>query len=146
MTDVALDTKDLARLAALAEILIPGTDAMPAPRMIDGFEALLKSAVVACGLSKEEIQSALDKMPAKLDWETVRKYAAQDSAHFESLALIAGGAYLMAPAVLEKLGFPADRRNPAGAMEAADEYETGILEPVINRGPCFRDPRMAGKS
>lgn len=146
MTDVTLDTKDLARLTALAEILVPGTDAMPAPGAIDGFEALLTSAIAACGLSQDEIRSALNAMPAKLDWETVRDYSARHSAHFENLAMIASGAYLMAPGVLERLGFPEDRRNPAGAMEAAEEYETGILEPVIKRGPCFRDPRTAAKS
>ena len=54
---------------------------------------------------------------------------------------IASGAYLLAPEVLVSLGFPTERRFPAGPMEFADEYETGIVDEVVARGQRWVDPR-----
>ena len=144
MTDSLLTDGDLERLAALAGILLPARGKMPAPHDIVTFRDLLAKTATASGLSRDEVQAAMATMPPRLEWESVQQFATEHPQHFENLALLASGAYVMAPLVLERLGFPEDRRNPAGPLDAADEYETGILEPVIRRGSCFRDPRNSG--
>ena len=45
----------------------------------------------------------------------------------------------MAPAVLQKLGYPLSREHPAGMEDFLAEYETGVLDAVIGRGPRYRD-------
>ena len=136
-----LGKSDMARLATLAGLLMPATEKLPAANAVASFDALLDAALNASGIPAEEISAALASLPEPLDWAGVRAFAERHPAAFEALALIASGAYAMAPEVLDRLGFPADRRNPAGQMDAADEYETGILDPVLDRGPVFRDPR-----
>ncbi|MCB1378545.1 MAG: hypothetical protein KDK89_09300 [Alphaproteobacteria bacterium] len=144
MSKPNLSADQIVRLVDLADILMPATDKLPAPRQLNSYTALLELAFVASGLTRDEVQQALDVLPTHLDWNTVKGVGAGHPVAFETLALLTSGAYVMAPEVLEILGYPVDRRNPAGPMDAADEYEAGILEPVINRGTFYRDPRAVG--
>jgi hypothetical protein len=131
-----------ARLAELTAVLIEPAKSLPAPAAIEGFADLIGVAARAAGVGEAEVAGAVAQLPAQLDAESVRRFSVDSPAAFETLSVICAGAYTMAPAVLESLGFPRDRQNPAGPMDAADEYETGILEPVVNSGRTFRDPRQ----
>ncbi|MEZ5924213.1 MAG: hypothetical protein R3D57_07490 [Hyphomicrobiaceae bacterium] len=146
MTQPTLSPQDLSRLADLARILVPGSERMPSVDEIKGFEDLLRRAVKASAVTEAELRPLLTALPQRLDWGTVKVFASTDRAGFETLAQLVSGAYLMAPEVLERLGFPTERRFPAGPEEFADEYETGILDPVVGRGPRFRDPRGPARS
>ena len=144
MSKANLSLPQIARLVDLADILMPATEKLPAPGTLASYTALLETAFVASGLTQDEVREALDALPSDVNWNTVTSFGTRHPAAFEILALLTSGAYVMAPEVLERLGYPDDRRNPAGPMDAADEYDTGILEPVISRGPCYRDPRTDG--
>lgn len=133
--------RDLSKLQALARALIPGTDTMPPVDQIAGFDALLARSVKAMALTDAEIGAVLDAIPARLDWDTAKSFSKAQPALFETASTLASGAYLMAPEVLAALRFPIERRFPAGPMDFADEYETGIVEPVLARGQSWVDPR-----
>jgi hypothetical protein len=141
MTDLTLSEADLANLTRFATALIPATDRMPAASAIEGYDALLQSAVKACGYALEDMRAALDRAAVCGDLVSAKAFAAADPASFEIASTIVSGSYFMSPVVLDRLGYPAERRHPAGPEEFLEEYETGILEPVIARGPRFRDPR-----
>ena len=143
MIELKLKEREIARLTELARVLIPATDRMPAADGVADFDALLRTAVKASAVTAAELRSALGALPATLDWDGTRAFAAAEPARFELLAQLVTGAYLMARPVLERLGFPleTDRRHPAGPEEFLEEYETGVLEPVITRGQRWRDPR-----
>lgn len=133
--------RDLSKLATLARVLIPGTPKMPSVDQIAGFADLLARAVKATALSDREIDAVLAALPATLDWDAAKAFSTAEPALFETAATIASGAYLLAPEVLAALRFPTERRFPAGPMDFADEYETGIVDPVIAHGPRWVDPR-----
>jgi Arc/MetJ family transcription regulator len=133
--------RDLNKLQALARVLIPGTDKMPAVDQIAGFDALLARAVKATALTDTELGAVLDALPASLDWDAAKALAKAQPALFETASTLASGAYLLAPEVLAALRFPTERRFPAGPMDFADEYETGIVDPVIAHGQRWVDPR-----
>lgn len=135
--------RDLSKLKTLAQVLIPGTEKMPSVDRIAGFDALLIKAVKATALTEAEIGAVLDAIPATLDWETAKAFSKAQPALFETASTLASGAYLLAPEVLAALNFPTERRFPAGPMDFADEYETGIVEPVIAHGQRWVDPRKA---
>lgn len=141
MSDITLEDGDIERLKGLADVLIPGTATLSAPSALSNFERLLRSAVKACGYPDVDLRSALDAIPPNADWDSTRAFATANQAGFDIVSVIVSGAYFMSPVVLGALGYPLERRHPAGPEEFADEYETGILDPVINRGPRFRDPR-----
>lgn len=141
MTDLTLDAGQLSRLSRFASVLIPAAANMPAAADVDGYAALLQLAVKASGYSVADLSAAVAGVPESDALADAKAYAAADPARFDIAATIASGAYFMSPMVLERLGYPLERRHPAGVEEFADEYETGILDPVIARGPRFRDPR-----
>lgn len=141
MTKESLSTGEFQRFKTLADLLMPATAKLPAAGSVKEYESLVATAIDAASVPLDDFRSALAALPVSLDWPALRSFAASHPKQFETLSLIASGAYVMAPDLLNRLGFPAERRNPAGPMDAADEYETGILEPVVNRGPVFRDPR-----
>ena len=142
MTDLTLSESDLAKLTRFASALIPATDKMPAASALEAYGALLQSAVKACGYAVGELRAALDRAAVCADLASAKAFAAADPAGFEIASTIVSGAYFMSPVVLDRLGYPAERRHPAGPEEFLEEYETGILEPVMARGPRFRDPRV----
>ncbi len=136
------DLQPYSLLVALTAVMIEPAGSLPAPTAIEGFADLIRVAVKAACISEEELSAAVEQLPDRLDIASVRRFAEQSPTEFETLSVICAGAYTMAPVVLRSLGFPADRQNPAGQMDAADEYETGILEPVLNLGRSFCDPRL----
>jgi hypothetical protein len=53
------------------------------------------------------------------------------------LSAVLAGAYLLVPEVKSAVGYPGQRRDPAGLEEAVDEISDGILDPVLERGHFF---------
>lgn len=126
------------QLYSLASVLIPASPTMPAADQVEDMGLLLGRATAACGYPSEAIAQALAKLPGVIDWDSVRRYAAQFPQDFAILSTIASGAYYMAADVLGKLGFPGSRQQPAEMEEFVNELESGIFEPVMVRAPLFR--------
>jgi hypothetical protein len=43
----------------------------------------------------------------------------------------------MTPQIMALIGYPGQHRDPAGLEDAANELETGILKPVLERGYIY---------
>ena len=52
---------------------------------------------------------------------------------FDIVSVVVAGAYFMSRQVLDKLGHPRERRHSAGVEEFAEEFGTGVRDPVIAR-------------
>jgi hypothetical protein len=91
----------------------------------DVFNAVIKAVNDLTGVSDDDLRGALKRM-----W-------AEDKFTFDPLSAIVAGAYFMTPQVKELIGYPGQHRDPAGLEDAANELETGILDPVIERGPIY---------
>lgn len=144
MTDGLITDARIAGLRALAAVLIPATPAMPGAADLAAFDTLLQTAVNACGYAAQDIAVSLDAIPQPIDWDIAKRFATEHAGAFAIASTLASAAYYMAPAVLGKLKFPIDRQHPAEFDEFVEEYETGILDPVTERGPRFRDPDRVG--
>ncbi|MEI7743693.1 MAG: hypothetical protein WCK58_08085 [Chloroflexota bacterium] len=132
--------RELAGFLRIADALLPGTERDPAPSACNGYEeALLRSlaaradafdelVVVAAGLA----DAAPDVVPA-----TLRRLHDSAPDTFQALSAVVAGAYFQLPEVLERLGYPRQRRSPARMEQIVEELETGILDPVIARGPIY---------
>jgi hypothetical protein len=139
MSDLVLSGAEVERLRLLASVLIPGHGKLPPAGSLEGFAQLLGVAVKACGYADRDIRAALDAIPEQPGWESVRAWSSADPAGFNIAATLSSGVYFMSPVVLGILGYPTERRHPAGVEDAANEYETGVLEPVIARGRRWRE-------
>ena len=118
---------------------------MPAIDQLPMFESLIQVAVKSCGYTDEQIELAISNIPGDVDWVSAKKYSEEMAESFNIAATLASAAYLMAPPVLEGLKFPTDRRHPADVEDFLQEYDTGILEDVTNRGPKFRHTERTPK-
>lgn len=143
MSDLSVTAADLAKLASLASVIVPGTAVMPAVAQLPGFDGSLRRAIRACGYAPARLRAALDALPASSDWAWARAAAARNPADFRIVSTLIAAAYYMDPAVMGRLGYPVERQHPADLEEVAAEYETGILEPVTRRAACYRDTRGA---
>ena len=43
----------------------------------------------------------------------------------------------MTPQIMELIGYPGQHRDAAGLEDAANELDTGILDPVLERGYIY---------
>ena len=139
MSELVLTSADMAKLKTLGDVLIPGTATMPAIEALPSFNALLMTAVRACGYPEALLRRALDALPAQVDWAGAKTFHSDEREFFEPLSVLISAAYYMAPEVLAELKFPTDRRHPAGSEEFVEEYETGMLDAVTERGPIYRE-------
>lgn len=127
------------KLVRLADVLIPGDGDMPAAGALPDLPELLRTAVAACAFSETEVHLALESLDRDVDWNGAKALADARPEAFHILGTLASAAYFMAPAVLAVLKFPMQRHHPAEVEDFVTEYETGILDPVTERGQRFRE-------
>ena len=138
MSKDSVSTTEIARLRELASVLIPASAKMPGAVDIPDFDQWLARAVRASGYSPADRQSAVEALPEKLTWESTKILSLSNPEGFAIVSTIVSAAYYMTPAVLAKLGYPDDRKNPAGMEEFVAEFETGIFDQMMARQPHFR--------
>ena len=128
-----------ARLARIADGLIPGTEEMPAPSDLDiggrQLDLVLASRPDLADGLRRALEAGGDVGDAIAWAETL---AGHDPAAHEALvtAIVAG--YYLHPEVQAQLGYP----GQAGEVVRADAYpdfvHEGQLERVLERGPIYR--------
>ena len=57
---------------------------------------------------------------------------------FEVLSGLLAAAYLLIPEVRTAIGYPGQANRPPRFDEAVEQVMSGILDPVIDRGPVYR--------
>ena len=132
-----LSQDEVATLLRIADCLIPAAGPNPAASdaenyleylhvalaaRADAFDAVMDAAATLAAVPDEDLRAALKQM-----WAT-------DKGTFDPLSAILAGAYFMTPQIMALIGYPGQHRDPAGLEDAANELETGILEPVLARG------------
>ncbi|MFE7422163.1 hypothetical protein [Rhodococcus sp. NPDC057529] len=138
-----LTDAEMQNLRRIAAALIPEAPGHIAADRIGTFEDLVDEALAVLDPHFDTIAVALESLQDVADEELFTSLKALDTTSpetFYPLSLLVVGVYLYSPEVEAKLQYPHPHRNPAGAMDAADEIESGILDPVIERGPIFVAP------
>lgn len=133
-----LDDAARARLAQLADQLIPGGHGLPSASEIGVQGKWIDRALAARPDLAAPVAAALARSEdADVALERFRE---EDPGTFESFGYAVAGAYLMHPRVRKRLGYPSNVPKPKAAyLDEADMYlADGILNAVIERGPIFR--------
>lgn len=128
-----------ARLAQIADGLIPGTEEMPAPSSL-GIGARQLDLVLA---SRPDLADGLRRALETggdagdpIAW--VERLATGDPAAAEALVTVVVAGYYLHPEVQARLGYP----GQAGEVVRIDAYpdfvHEGQLERVLERGPIYR--------
>src|SRR5439155_22809223 len=139
MPEGAFDAVQRARLAALADVLIPAVDGVPAAADAGATGKWLDRAVTA----RPELVAPLERI-ASLPGEddpraSLERLIAEDAEGFAALTAAVSGAYYMNLKIRKRIGYPGQKHNPPYPDEA-EYYLEGLLEPVLERGPLSPEP------
>jgi hypothetical protein len=133
-------TEDLrARLARIADALIPGTDEMPAPSSLDigggQLDVVLASRPDLAGALRRALEAAGDSDDAIA---FVTRLASADAAAHEAFVTAVVAGYYLHPEVQRRLGYPGQVGVVARVDTYPDYVHEGQLERVLDRGPIYR--------
>jgi hypothetical protein len=138
MSPPAFDAEARARLAALADALIPAGDGMPSASEA-GVAGEWLDAIVA---AEPGFAPALAAVLAEADVEDpageLRRIETTDPSGWGTLTTVVAGAYFLNPAIAERIGYPGRRAIPVDADPNPDWLEDGLLDSVKSRGPIYR--------
>lgn len=144
----AFTSTELHTLGVIADVLIPASASDPAPTSEPGYEQSLVVAANARADAFDAIVAVLDELvgaDAETTEQHLRALAETDHAVFQPLSSVIAGAWLLLPAVRDRIGYPGQGRHQAPLEQIADELSTGILDPVIERGSIYTPaPEHAG--
>jgi hypothetical protein len=137
----ALPLGDLlrARLVQIADGLIPGTQAMPAPGSLDiggrQLDVVLASRPDLADGVRRALEAAGDAGDpiAWVEWLA----GADPPAHDALVTAVIAGYYLH-PEVQRRLGYPGQSGEAVRADSYPDYVHDGLLERVYERGPIYR--------
>lgn len=139
--DVPQASRDV--LARLAEQMLPGGAGQPSAGAVDVSGVMLDQVLAARPDLREPLLALLDRVAGMPPAETLDAVRAEP-ADRELLGLVVVGAYTMAPAVRQALGYPGQEARQVNPFDINDVIEDGLLDPVIERGSIYRPtPRSA---
>jgi len=138
-TPFAPEENDRRIFAGIADVLIPEAEGMP--------------SASAAGIAGEPMDHVLRLRPDLIDdvvrglrsvgadesgAEAAERLNRDDPAAMGAIGLVASAAYYMQPEVRRRLGYPGQTHRPVQPAEEDDYRADGLLQPVIDRGPIYR--------
>lgn len=132
-------TKDRQVFAAIADVLIPEAEGMPAASAVGIQHDPLDHVL---GLRPELADDVLRGLRSVADepngTSAAERLNREDPAAMGAIGLVASAAYYMQPEVRKLIGYPGQAQRPVRPEEEDDFREDGLLQPVIDRGPIYR--------
>lgn len=132
-------------LAALADVLVPAYDGLPAASETDALGKWLDRVLQARPDLEPELVRVLAGAEGREPEAELRRLESEDRAGFETLALAVASSYYLSPRVRRAIGYPGQKASPPFPDESDYYLRDGLLDPVLERGSIYR-PTPAGES
>ena len=132
-------TKELrASFLAIADVLIPDADGMPAASQVDVggeiFDRILSLRQDLREAFFRGLRAVADKEPSA----AVLALNKDDPAALSAIGLVASAAYYMSPRVRVLIGYPGQEKRAFDANATPEYVTNGMLDVVVDRGFIFR--------
>jgi hypothetical protein len=130
-------------LARLADVLVPASEGMPSGSAVGVADAGVDLVLDARNDLRDVLARLLDEVEGEAPHEVVARLEgeARGSKRFQALLVVVFGAYYMTPEVRRRIGYPGQEARPVDVMADLAAYiNEGLLDPVVERGPVYRDP------
>lgn len=131
-------TLDRTTLAALADVLIPAADRMPAASEAGAAGEWLDEVLRLRGDLEAPLQGLLERARGVDPPVEVERLEREEPEAFEALATAVAGAYFLNPEVRRLIGYPGQEPRPIEPEEPPDYEQDDLLASVVERGPIFR--------
>jgi hypothetical protein len=135
------DDRARSTFAGLADTLIPAADGMPSASGAGVAGEWLDAVLAARPDLAEPLLALVRRVDGQDPAAVVADLAAGDPGAFGLLTEIVPNAYFMNPRVRELVGYPGQVGLDPDLTWPPDWLD--LLEPVIERGPIYRDPSVA---
>jgi hypothetical protein len=137
MTAAGLSDEQRNVLAAIADVLIPHTDSMPAASEVQLHGRWIDKALAARPDLVEPTVTFLDRAAAVEPGQAIETFSRESPEAFEDFLLLVTCSYYMNPKVRKRLGYPGQKARPPYPDESEYYLRDGLLDPVIERGPIY---------
>jgi len=137
------DTDSRATLAALADVLVPEAEGMPAASQVEVQGKWLDRVLRARPDLASDLARVLVEARGREPVAEIARLQQGDPSGFATLALCVTGAYYMNPRIRKLIGYPGQIKNVPYPDEADYYLRDGLLDPVLERGPIYRPPPPA---
>ena len=132
------DDRARSTFAGLADTLIPASGTMPSASQSGATGEWLDAVLAARPDLVEPLLALARRVEGQEPAAVLADLQAHDVAAFGLLAEVVPNAYYMNPAVRELVGYPGQVGLDPDLAWPPDWLD--LLEPVIERGPIYRDP------
>lgn len=126
-------------LGWLADVIIPNAEGMPSATEVGVHEKLIDRVLQVRDDLAPAVFGAIADGAGLAPRDAVFALRATDYAMFSQLVLALRGAYYMSPEVRQLLGYEGGKARPAPYEASATQLADGILDPVLERGPVYRE-------
>ncbi len=123
---------------ALADVLIPAAEGMPAASEVGVHEAALDHILGLRPDLAERFFRGLRAAVGQTPEAVARKLNREDPEALSAIGLAAAASYYMQPRVRALIGYPGQENRPADPDETPEYIANGMLQQVIDRGPIYR--------
>ena len=127
-----------ARLARIADVLVPADEDMPAAGAVGIAGDLLDRALRARPDLAADCRRAVTACADPPDPDALERLAASDPDGFSALMVLVLGGYYMSTEVRKLLHYPGQQALRIDIGELPAYIEEGLLDEVIDRGPIYR--------
>lgn len=136
--DVMFDDRARGIFAGLADWMIPASDGMPSASQAGVAGDWLDEVLTARPDLAEPLLALVERVGGADPATAIADLQANDPDGFGLLAEVVPNAYFMNPTVRELVGYPGQVGLEVDLAWPPDWLD--LLEPVIERGPIYRDP------
>lgn len=133
-----LTPAETATLTALADLLVPAAEAMPAASAVGMPGKLLEQVLHARPDWRLPLRAALREAEGEDPAAFIAEFSARDPEAMRILGLVIAGGYYLSPEVRLLLSFPGQQRQSYDPDAALDAECEEMLQRVIARGRLWR--------
>jgi hypothetical protein len=133
-----IDDATRATFRALADVLIPAAEGMPAASEVGVHLDILDRVLGLRPDLAERFFRGLRATAGEAAGEAAQRLNAADPEALSAIGLVASAAYYMQPRVRALIGYPGQEKRPGDPDETPEYVANGMLQQVIDRGPIFR--------
>ncbi len=124
--------------AAVADILIPAAEGMPAASQVDIGGEVLERILTLRPELREAFLRGVRACAGKPPREAIETLNKTDQAAGSAIGLVASAGYYMDARVRALIGYPGQEDRPGDPDEEPEYVRNGMLRAVIDRGPIYR--------
>jgi hypothetical protein len=138
MTVVVFDADARAKLAVLADALIPAGNGMPSASEAGAAGEWLDAVLTAEPGFAGPLAAVLERADVADPEGELKRIESTDPGGWGTLTTVVAGAYFLNPEIAQRVGYPGRRAIPIDADAVPDWEQDGLLESVQSRGPVYR--------